>query len=91
PDLWKEAYESLDEDRKDLVSLGSTGSSTDAIDGVIEQTEKRYREWKKGGLTIRRSDGNDINVRSSAERILNAAMQARDLIATVAALDPTGK
>ncbi|KAL2858246.1 hypothetical protein BJX68DRAFT_228219 [Aspergillus pseudodeflectus] len=91
PDLWKEAYESLGEDRKDLVSLGSTGSSTDAINGVIEQTEERYREWKKGGLTIRRSDGNNINVRSSAERILNAAMQARDLIATVAALDPTGK
>ncbi|KAL4912624.1 hypothetical protein BDW62DRAFT_206335 [Aspergillus aurantiobrunneus] len=75
PDLWKKAYESLSEDRRDLVSLGSTGSSTDAINGVIEQTGERYREWKKGGL---RSD---------------AAMEtiSMDLIATVAALDPTGK
>ncbi|KAI9370275.1 hypothetical protein BJX61DRAFT_544805 [Aspergillus egyptiacus] len=91
PDLWKEAYESLDEDRQKLVPLGGTGSTTDAIDGVIEHTKEKYREWQKAGLRIPRKDGGEINIRDSSERILNAALQAKDLITNVMALDPTGK
>ncbi|KAF9886510.1 hypothetical protein FE257_011417 [Aspergillus nanangensis] len=72
-DLWKEAYENLDKDRKALVSLGDTGSTTDAINGVIEQTQEKYTEWTKEGLKIRRKNGDDINIRDATTKILNAA------------------
>ncbi|KAL4942944.1 hypothetical protein BDV06DRAFT_221703 [Aspergillus oleicola] len=91
PDLWKEAYDGLDEGLKKYVSSGDTDSATDAINVVIEQTRHKYREWKEGGLKIPRKDGKDIDFRGSMEKILNAALQVQDLIANVAAFDPTGK
>ncbi|KAE8377408.1 hypothetical protein BDV26DRAFT_293253 [Aspergillus bertholletiae] len=91
PDLWKEAFDSLDEDRQKLVSQGQAGSTTDAINGVIDQTRGKYTEWQKNGPKVKRKDGDEINVRDVTERILNAALQAKDLIANITAFDPTGK
>ncbi|KAJ5521449.1 hypothetical protein N7527_005564 [Penicillium freii] len=91
PDLWKEAFDSLDKDRQDLISQAQTGSTTDAINGVIEHTRKEYTEWQKNGLKVKRKGGDDIDVRAVSEKILNCALQAKDMISNIAAFDPTGK
>lgn len=88
-DLWREAYEKLDPDRKKYVSTDGA-SSTDAINSVIEETTAKYEQWKKGGLRIHRKGGDDINLRESAERIISAAMTAKDVISTIVSFDPTG-
>ncbi|KAF9892568.1 hypothetical protein FE257_000970 [Aspergillus nanangensis] len=88
-DLWKEAYEGLDPGCKKYVSRDDS-SATDAINGVIEQTTARYEEWRKGGLRIPRKDGDEINLRDSAEKIISAAMKAKNLISTFVSFDPTG-
>ncbi|CAG7955327.1 unnamed protein product [Penicillium salamii] len=83
PDLWKEAFDSLDEDRQKLVSQGQTGSTTNAINDVINQTREKYTEWQKGSLKINRKSGDDIDVRDVTEKILTAALQAQKLIPTL--------
>ncbi|KAJ6028162.1 hypothetical protein N7540_003738 [Penicillium herquei] len=85
------AFDSLDENRQKLVSQGQTGSTTDAINGVINQTREKYTEWQKSGLKVKGRSGDDLNIRDGAEKILNAALQAQDLITDIAAFDPTGR
>ncbi|KAJ6013839.1 hypothetical protein N7540_008430 [Penicillium herquei] len=88
-DLWKEAYDELGPELTKYLSENST-SATDAIHVVIKETTARYEQWKKGGLRIARKDGDDINIRDSVEKIINAAMKASDLISKFVSLDPTG-
>ncbi|KAJ5322943.1 hypothetical protein N7452_011232 [Penicillium brevicompactum] len=89
-DLWKEAYDSLDPSQQ--KHLGSEGvPATAAINQVVDDTTAKYEQWQKGGLKIRRKDGNDINLRDCSERILNAALQASDVITKAVSFDPTGK
>ncbi|GAB1210767.1 hypothetical protein APSETT445_009565 [Aspergillus pseudonomiae] len=89
-DLWKEAFTSLPDDRKRYLMVKEGCSTVDVINNVIKTTEQKYKEWKEGGLKIRRRDGNDFDVRDSAEKILHCAFQARDLISKAVSLDPTG-
>ncbi|KAB8256694.1 hypothetical protein BDV32DRAFT_153089 [Aspergillus pseudonomiae] len=89
-DLWKEAFTSFPDDRKRYLMVKEGCSTVDVINDVIKTTEQKYKEWKEGGLKIRRRDGNDFNVRDSAEKILRCAFQARDLILKAVSLDPTG-
>ena len=93
PDLWKEAFDGLNEEQKKLVTQGQSqaGSTTDAINGVIDHTKEKYTEWQKSGLKVKRKNGEDIDVRAVTEKVLNAALQAQSLIANIAAFDPTGK
>lgn len=87
--LWKEAYDSLDEGRQKYVP--ATGLPvTDAIQGVIDSTTTNYEKWQKGGLRIHHKDGEDTNLRDWAENILGAAMKAQGIISTVVSFDPTG-
>lgn len=58
---------------------------------MVNATTAKYELWKKGGLKVRRKDGNDINLRDYSERILNAALQASDVITKAVSFDPTGK
>lgn len=88
-DLWKEAYESLDPDRKKYLSVEKI-SATEAINGVIADTTAKYEEWTKGGLKIQLKDGSDFNVRDSAEKIISAAMNVSDVITKFVSFDPTG-
>ncbi|KAL2833717.1 hypothetical protein BDW59DRAFT_179437 [Aspergillus cavernicola] len=88
-DLWKEAFESLGNDRTRYLPAEGESSAA-AVDQVIEETSKKYEEWKNGGLKIRRRDGEDFNVRDSAQKILNSAMQFKEIITTVVSFDPTG-
>ncbi|KAB8275406.1 hypothetical protein BDV30DRAFT_236772 [Aspergillus minisclerotigenes] len=89
-DLWREAFESLPDDRKQYLKVNDGCSTVDAIEHVINTTEQKYKDWMEGGLKIRRRDGNDFNVRDSAEKILNCALQAKDLISKAVSFDPTG-
>ncbi|KAL4757474.1 uncharacterized protein BDW70DRAFT_171367 [Aspergillus foveolatus] len=88
-DLWKEAFDGLDESRKKYVPADGL-STTGAIQGVIDSTTAKYKEWKKGGLKIHQKSGKDINLRDTAEKILGAAMKAKDVISTAVSFDPTG-
>ncbi|KAK6837171.1 hypothetical protein RU639_001381 [Aspergillus parasiticus] len=85
-----EAFESLPEDRKQYLRVNDGCSTVDAIKDVTNTIEQKYKEWMEGGLKIRRRDGNDFNVRDSAEKILNCALQAKDLISKAVSFDPTG-
>lgn len=87
-DLWKEAYEALDDGDKKYVPP-SGASAQGAIEDVITETKSRYTEWKNGGLKIGGKNG-QINIRDSAEKILNAAMKTSDVISTIVSFDPTG-
>ncbi|KAE8310624.1 hypothetical protein BDV41DRAFT_590271 [Aspergillus transmontanensis] len=89
-DLWKEAFESLPDDRKKYLKVKDGCSTVDAIDDVISATKQKYEDWKNEGLKIRRRDGNDLNVRDSVENILSYALQAKDLISKAVSFDPTG-
>ncbi|KNG88866.1 hypothetical protein ANOM_003719 [Aspergillus nomiae NRRL 13137] len=89
-DLWKEAFTGLPDDRKRYLMVKEGCSTVDVINDVIKTTEQKYKEWKEGGLKIRRRNGNDFDVRDSAEKILHCAFQARDLISKAVSLDPTG-
>lgn len=88
-DLWKEAFDNLDPSRQPYVAANGV-SSTSAIDQVIKDTTAKYEQWQKGGLKIRRKDGEDINLRDCAERVLGAAMKASNVISTAVSFDPTG-
>ncbi|KAJ6007333.1 hypothetical protein N7540_011309 [Penicillium herquei] len=87
-DLWKEAFEGLDDSCKQYVAVDGT-SNMDAIEAVIKETTDKYEQWKKGGLKIHRTGGRDIDIRDKAERILGAAIQAKALISAVTSFDPT--
>ncbi|GMF76461.1 unnamed protein product [Aspergillus oryzae] len=89
-DLWKEAFESLPDDRKEYLRVKNGCSTVDAIDDVISTTKQKYQDWKKRGLKIRRRDGNDFNFRDSVEKILNFALQVKDIISKAVSFDPTG-
>lgn len=90
-DLWKEAFDSLDPSEQRYVAESSGVSATAAIQQVIDDTTAKYEQWRKGGLKIRRKDGNDISLRDCSERILGAAMKASEVISTAVSFDPTGQ
>lgn len=87
--LWEEAYNRLDPKTQKLIPPRELELES-AIDEVIDTTTKKYGEWKKGGLKIRRKSGNDINLRAVSESILGAAQKGKDVISTFVSFDPTG-
>ncbi|PWY91628.1 hypothetical protein BO94DRAFT_574028 [Aspergillus sclerotioniger CBS 115572] len=88
--LWEVAGERLDEECREALGLKTASPVANAIEDVIKITEKKYREYKEGGLKIRKRDGGQINFRDSAKNIILYALQAQDLIKTLVAFDPTG-
>ncbi|PYI24076.1 hypothetical protein BO99DRAFT_478635 [Aspergillus violaceofuscus CBS 115571] len=88
--LWEVAGERLDGRHREALELESASSVTKATEGVITTTEQKYREYKAGGLKIRKRDGGEINVRDSAKNIILYALQAQELVKTLASFDPTG-
>ncbi|XHG01776.1 hypothetical protein AWENTII_005149 [Aspergillus wentii] len=88
--LWEIAGERLDDKYRKFLDLDSPLPITKAIEDVIESTEKKYREYKEGGLKIRKRHGGHINVRDSAKNIIRYALQAQDLVKTIVSFDPTG-
>ncbi|KAB8210423.1 WD40-repeat-containing domain protein [Aspergillus parasiticus] len=99
-DLWKAAYANLDpEDQRRLTLLHDSNGGGHAnresqmveiINTVIETTKKQYDEHQRRGLKIKRSRGDDINIRDSALKIVSATLSFRDIITAIAVFDPTG-
>ncbi|KAE8358593.1 WD40-repeat-containing domain protein [Aspergillus caelatus] len=98
--LWKAAYANLDpEDQHRLTLLHESNGDNhvnresqmvDTVNMVIETTKKQYDEHQRRGLKIKRSRGDDINIRDSALKIVSATLSFRDIISAVAVFDPTG-
>lgn len=89
-DLWKEAHDSLGKEKTQYLKIDENKSTSATIDDVIETTKKKYEDWQKGALKIRRPKGKEIDVRKWSEKILNGAMQSKDLITSLVSYDATG-
>lgn len=99
-DLWKSAYDQLDAKVRAILSdVQTTYQREDdgqdrfqtvaAIDGVIQITEEKYKQYQQGAIKIRSSKGKVIDLRELSRKILNAALYFRDVVNTVVAFDPT--
>lgn len=100
-DLWQSAFDQLDPKEKDNLSQtrvsasltntdkGNLPQTTVIIDEVIKITEKRYKEYQQGGIKIKRSTGEDVDLRKLSQKIIDAALSFKDIISTAANFDPT--
>ncbi|KAJ5711910.1 hypothetical protein N7488_006066 [Penicillium malachiteum] len=89
-DLWQVAFDSLDPKHKPWSSQDKQ-TPLEVLQEVIDETEKKYTEYKKKKLTIRRRDGGEIKVREVAQKILASALNVQDVIKAIATFDPTGR
>ncbi|KAE8394364.1 quinon protein alcohol dehydrogenase-like superfamily [Aspergillus alliaceus] len=99
-DLWQAAYVHLDPDDQHRLShlhesnvsrsVSRESQMVDIVNAVIKTTEKRYDEYQRKGLKIKRSKGADISIRDSALKIVSATLSFQDIIGAVIACDPTG-
>ncbi|BAE64234.1 unnamed protein product [Aspergillus oryzae RIB40] len=62
----------------------------DLVHTVIETTKKRYDEYQRKGLKIKRPNIEDVNVRDSALNIVSATLSFQDIIGAAVCCDPTG-
>lgn len=88
--LWEVAGKKLEEKHRIALNLENAPPVTESIDEVIKTTEEKYREYKEGGLKIRKRGGGHINVRDSAKSIILYTLQAKDLVQTLISFDSTG-
>ncbi|KAL4889237.1 hypothetical protein BDV59DRAFT_186778 [Aspergillus ambiguus] len=95
--LWNSAYDELKPEEQDILSAVQASAEPETeetqaehiVDGVIQITEKQYKEYQQGGIKIRRSTGEDIDIRRVSQKILDAALSFKDVITAVVAFDPT--
>ncbi|KAJ5107290.1 hypothetical protein N7456_003965 [Penicillium angulare] len=99
-DLWQSAYIQLSEKEHDMLSKpelsaqsGSKGGTNPKkegiIDKVIQTTKEQYEYYQERGLKIRRSKGDDIDLRKISHTVINAAISFKTVIGAIAAFDPT--
>ncbi|KAH3293674.1 hypothetical protein KXV87_007259, partial [Aspergillus fumigatus] len=99
-DLWKSAYDQLYQEERDILSeVQATtrrknndkkrSQTVAVIDDVIQITEEQYKEYQKKGIKIRRSGGEDFDLRKLSRKILIAALSFKDVVNTVVSFDPT--
>lgn len=97
-DLWQDAFDKLNANYQHILSATQPyDNNTDKhsrvlmiLDQVVQTTQERYKEYKMGGLKIRRSQKDDINLRDAAQKIINVTLSFKDIIGNVASFDPTG-
>ncbi|KAB8222285.1 WD40-repeat-containing domain protein [Aspergillus novoparasiticus] len=96
-DLWQAAFARLNpDDQRKLMLLDTLDENspdpqmTDLVHTVIETTKKRYDEYQRKGLKIKRPNGEDVNVRDSALNIVSATLSFQDIIGAAVCCDPTG-
>ncbi|KAJ5164331.1 uncharacterized protein N7500_006161 [Penicillium coprophilum] len=93
PNLWKEAFDTLDEKEQRLLKPSNAGSSDEsenvfswniekALDAVIDTTRRH--------LEIRELKRKESRVGDYPQRILSAVLVLKDSISAVLACDPTG-
>ncbi|KAL4968453.1 uncharacterized protein BDV14DRAFT_196758 [Aspergillus stella-maris] len=91
-DLWQRAFDELDDDSKTFLNLhrGEPKSPEPAIQEVIARTKEAFQEYQNAALKFKKYQGEEINVRDVAGKILNSAIHCSEIIKGVAALDPSG-
>ncbi|KAI2885980.1 hypothetical protein CBS13152_7275 [Aspergillus niger] len=91
-DLWKSAFDLLSREEQNALQTSLVPSSTtDALNDVIETTKEKYEIYQeKGGIRIRKSTGEEINIRKIFKRIINATLSFKEVISAGVACDPTG-
>ncbi|KAJ6153876.1 hypothetical protein N7485_012245 [Penicillium canescens] len=100
-DLWQAAFDKLDQKEQHILQPNNGRASTngqkdelrtkDVIDKVIESTKQEYKEYQeRGGIKIKRSVGEAIDLRQLSWKIINAALSFKEIIGVGAACDPTG-
>ncbi|KAJ5618518.1 NACHT and WD40 domain protein [Penicillium herquei] len=81
-DLWKAAYEKLDETQRpeQIPTRSDESDPRDIIDEVVKTTKEEYEEHCQGASG---------KFKETAHKIINAALSFKDNIGAAAALDPT--
>ncbi|KAJ6023799.1 NACHT and WD40 domain protein [Penicillium herquei] len=91
-DLWKSAFDQLGQEEQHALRTSLVPSSTtDVLNNVIETTKEKYEEFQeKGGIRIRKSTGEEVNIRKVSQKIINATLSFKEFISAGVACDPTG-
>jgi hypothetical protein len=100
-DLWQSAFDQLDQDEQDVLlqrNISTSSNKNDEnnlrtaqlINEVIKITKERYEGYQQGGIKIRRSTGEEIDLRKTSQKIIDAALSFKDIINAGVAFDPTG-
>ncbi|KAE8131510.1 hypothetical protein BDV38DRAFT_288620 [Aspergillus pseudotamarii] len=99
-DLWQSAYDQLDQKEQQILSTLAISTHLESkkngcsqtelmVEKVIERTKQQYESYQNGGLKIRRSTGEYIDLRTLSRNIIDAALSFKDIISAVVAYDPT--
>jgi hypothetical protein len=100
-DFWQAAFDQLSQEEQNVLHSSNGPASTNGkrtgqqliyvIDNVIECTKQEYKAYQeRGGMKIKRSNGDEIDLRQMSRKILNAALSFKDIIGVGVACDPTG-
>ncbi|KAJ9488439.1 hypothetical protein VN97_g4841 [Penicillium thymicola] len=100
-DLWKAAFDQLDEKERVILQQGNISAltnrngenhsrTTDLVNEVIQKTKEQYEEFLRGGIKIKRSTGEDIDLRKVSRKIIDAALSFKEIVSAVVSFDPTG-
>ena len=97
-DLWKEAFDSLSQPKRNLLqtsnnddSKGNLPSKVNVVENVIEVTQSRYEEYCKHGWHTRRGDKTrETNVRILAKETLCSALVFKEIVDQGLKFDPSG-
>jgi hypothetical protein len=89
-DLWKTAYDQLDDEQREILSTiqipanmndkGNHSQTKALLDEVIHVTKEQYEQYQQ------KADG---KLRQTSWKIINATLSFQDIITAVAAFDPT--
>ena len=88
-DLWQRAFDQLNEDLKRQLREDEAKSPENAIKEVIDSTKESFKAYQNGGLKFKKYNGEEVNVREVAKRILDSAIHCSEIIKGIAAFDPT--
>ncbi|KAE8330728.1 hypothetical protein BDV39DRAFT_212675 [Aspergillus sergii] len=102
-DLWQSAFDQLDRKEQQILSTlkyppaqlendsdQNGHSPTEAIiEKVIQGTKQQYEGYQNGGIKIRRSTGEDIDLRKLSRNIIDAALSFKDIVSAVVSFDPS--
>lgn len=81
-DLWQEAFEKLDAEKKEVLTKQRAVGGANAVQEVQKMAEDKYIEYRKG-------DKGRSNVREWAEKTLKAILRFKMVVDAVVVFDPT--
>ncbi|GAB1197530.1 hypothetical protein APSETT444_006826 [Aspergillus pseudonomiae] len=88
-DLWQRAFDELNEDSKGELREDQAMSPENAIEEVVIRTKESFEAYQNGGLKFKKYNGEEVNVREVAKRILDSVIHCSEIIKGIAAFDPT--